>query len=210
VKVKICGIMRQEDAQLAVTCGATFVGFVFHPASPRYVTPEVARRIVTSLPSNVEPVGVFVDVAAAEIRRIVETVGLSVAQLHGDESAEDCRSLSGRVWKALRVSSSSAAERAEWLTSSTAYSGCEAMLVDAKADGVHGGSGLTSDWQLAAALARTRPVVLAGGLNAGNVTDAVKAVSPWAIDVSSGVEDSPGKKSEEKMRALFAAVRSMR
>lgn len=210
MKVKICGITRQEDAHLAVECGATFVGFVFHPASPRYVTPEVARSIVTSLPSNVDPVGVFVDVAAVEVRRIVDAVGLSVAQLHGDESPEDCRSFGGRVWKALRVSHTSAAERADWLTASTAYSGCEAMLVDAKAEGVHGGSGLTSDWQLAAALARTRSVVLAGGLNADNVALAVKAVSPWAIDVSSGVEDSPGKKSEDKMRALFAAVRSIR
>ncbi|HSI04817.1 MAG: phosphoribosylanthranilate isomerase [Myxococcota bacterium] len=210
MKVKICGITREEDAHAAVACGAAYVGFIFHAASPRYVTPERARQIVKTLPSNVEPVGVFVDADALEVRRVVDLVGLSVAQLHGDETPEHCQASNGRVWKALRVSQASATERAEWLLASAAYSGCEAMLLDAKADNGHGGTGKTSDWHLAASLARTRPVVLAGGLSAANVVDAVKAVTPWALDVSSGVEDAPGRKSEEKMRAFFAALRSMR
>ena len=210
MKVKICGITREQDAHLAVACGATYVGFVFQAASPRYVTPERAREIVRTLPSNVEPVGVFVDTAAPEVRRIVDFVGLSVAQLHGDETPEHCQAANARVWKALRVSHASPTERAEWLVTSAAYVGCEAMVLDAKADSGHGGTGKTSDWHLAASLARTRPVVLAGGLNAANVVDAVAAVKPWAVDVSSGVEESPGRKSEEKMRGFFSALRSMR
>jgi phosphoribosylanthranilate isomerase len=193
-----------------VACGAAYVGFVFQTASPRYVTPEHARQIVKTLPSNVEPVGVFVDTDVQEVRRIVDQVGLSVAQLHGDETPEHCQASSDRVWKALRVSHASAIERAEWLVVSAAYSGCEAIVLDAKADTAHGGTGKASDWHLAASLARTRPVVLAGGLSAVNVVDAVKAVTPWAIDVSSGVEESAGNKSEEKMRAFFAALRSIR
>jgi phosphoribosylanthranilate isomerase len=210
VKVKICGITRQEDAHLAVACGATYVGFIFHEKSPRYVTPDAARRIVATLPSNVAPVGVFVNLAPADVKRIVDTVGLSVVQLHGDETPQQCADIGGHVWKALRVSHASAAERAEWLTSSSAYVGCEAMLLDAKADDAHGGTGKTSDWHLAATLARTRPVVLAGGLTAENVAQAVKAVEPWAVDVSSGVEETPGTKSESKMRAFFAALRGVK
>lgn len=210
MKVKICGITREEDAHAAVAFGAAYVGFVFHTESPRYVTPERARQIVKTLPSNVEPVGVFVDSEPDEVRRIVDAVGLSVSQLHGDETPERCQASNTRVWKALRVSHASAGERAAWLATSAAYVGCEAMLLDARADAAHGGTGKVSDWHLAGLLARTRPVVLAGGLNAENVVDAVTAVRPWALDVSSGVEDAPGQKSEDKLRTFFGALRSMR
>ncbi len=210
MKVKICGITREKDAHAAVVCGAAYVGFVFHRASPRYVTPERARQIVKTLPSNVEPVGVFVNSEPEDVRRIVDAVGLSVAQLHGDETPQRCHASNSRVWKALRVSHASASERAAWLAASAAYVDCEAMLLDAKAETAHGGTGKVSDWHLAASLARTRPVVLAGGLTAENVVDAVTAVRPWALDVSSGVEDAPGEKSEEKLRTFFSALRSMR
>lgn len=210
MRVKICGITREGDAHAAVACGATHLGFIFHRASPRYIAPEQARDIVRGLPSNIEPVGVFVDLAPDEVHRIVDLVGLSIAQLHGDESPTQCRSSSPRVWKALRASAAGSEERNALLTACAAFGECEAMLVDAKADGAHGGTGKVSDWALAATLARTRPVVLAGGLNAANVVDAIATVRPWAIDVSSGVEDSPGLKSEEKMRAFFTALRSMR
>ena len=194
--VKICGITRVEDAHAAVAHGASALGFVFWPASPRFIDPFRARKIVATLPPFVASVGVFVNQPAADVRDIAQLVPLSVIQLHGDETPEFAASLSRPVLKAVDREPSPPDSWPERVT----------LLVDAMDRTKRGGTGRTADWTMAATLARKRRIVLAGGLSPENVAEAVSRVRPFGVDVSSGVELAPGIKDERRIAALFSAI----
>ena len=204
-RVKVCGITDLGDALAALDAGADMLGFNFYARSPRYVSPSEARKIIERLPGGVTCVGVFVnEPAPAEVERIAREAGLGAAQLHGDETPEYCQSLRDLTTiKALRVGAGYDAETA------AAYD-TDAVLLDAYVAGERGGTGHTFDWALAT---RTRERVprlfLAGGLNPDNVAAALGAVRPYAVDVCSGVETSPGRKSPELMRHFVEQVRSV-
>jgi phosphoribosylanthranilate isomerase len=196
VKVKICGITHVEDALHAAACGADALGFVFYEKSPRCLSPETARQIIAELPPFVTAVGLFVNESPERIRQITDFCGLDVIQLHGDEGPADCDFAPRRVVKALRV------KEAASLDGHAAYA-VSALLLDAWVAGTYGGTGERFNWELAAAVARQRPVILAGGLTAENVAAAVRTVRPYAVDVSSGVEAAPGRKNPEKVAAFI-------
>ena len=200
-RIKICGLTRFDDAELAVQLGADALGFVFWPDSPRAVTPEIVRDIVRHLPALPVRVGVFVNAPPDEIARAVEIASLDAIQLHGDENVNDYGHLSARLIKSVHV-----LEDAEWQTAMRLPLPV-LPLVDAVDSARRGGTGHVADWTGAERLARQRPVMLAGGLTAENVAQAVIQVRPWAVDVSSGVEWTPGIKSPDRMRAFFARVR---
>jgi len=199
--VKICGITCLEDAQAAIDHGATAVGFVFWPRSPRYIEPARARAIVRDLPRPALTVGVFVDQSIEEVNATADLVGLSAVQLHGDESPAFATRLTRPVIKALS-SLNGSWERDPWPLEVP-------ILVDAQDPIRRGGTGMRADWPAAAALARQRRVVLAGGLTPENVAAAIEAVQPYGIDVSSGVESAPGIKDAAKLAALFDALQKV-
>ena len=200
IRVKICGVTTVEDATLAADLGASAIGLVFWPQSPRFVDVEQAKRIVAALPPFVGAVGVFVNQpGAADIAR---EVGLSAVQLHGDEPPDTYRSLPVRVIKAVAVTGNGSGDLAAAIPASAT------VLLDAHDPVKRGGTGRAIDWTVAAAVARRRPIILSGGLNADNVVGAVEAVRPYAIDVSSGVESAPGRKDAAKLRALFDVLRT--
>jgi len=194
--IKICGMTRLEDARSAVAHGASAIGFVFWPRSPRFVAPEAARTILSKLPEHVRAVGVFVNQQAADINATAELVGLSAVQLHGDEEPSLLRVIERPVIKAIDLSNGAADEWPDEVT----------MLVDARDPERRGGTGQLADWQRAAQLAKKRRVVLAGGLTAENVTAAISAVHPFGVDVSSGIEAEPGIKDPARLSAFFAAI----
>jgi phosphoribosylanthranilate isomerase len=198
--VKICGITRLEDAEAAIELGAGAIGFVFWPKSPRYMDPERARTIVAALPPFIATVGVFVDQTARLVNGVAARVGLSTVQLHGDEPIEMLGEIERPVVKAMALRASTTAEEAD------AWPSRVRLLIDAHDPDQRGGTGRAVDWKRAAAVAARRPVLLAGGLNAANVADAIRTVKPFGIDVSSGVESSPGIKDHSRLRALFDAV----
>ena len=200
VKIKICGITNREDALHAVACGADALGFVFYEKSPRCIEPEQARAIIAALPPFVASVGLFVNERPQRIEEIAAFCSLGLVQLHGDESPEACLIPGRRVIKALRVRDAQSLERA----ADYAVAG---LLLDAWVPGTYGGTGHTFNWQLAARVARQRPVILAGGLTPENVAEAARAVRPYAVDVSSGVEAAPGKKDPEKVAAFIRAAK---
>ncbi len=192
VKVKICGITSQADALHAASCGADALGFVFYRESQRYVEPELVRQIIVEMPPLLACVGLFVNEKPSRIVETAEYCGLTAIQLHGDEAPQACRFPPYRVIKGLRIMGAVAVEDlAEYPVS--------ALLLDACVAGRFGGTGHLSDWTLAARLAASRPLILAGGLNPGNVAAAVRAVRPYAVDVSSGVETRPGVKNPMKV-----------
>jgi phosphoribosylanthranilate isomerase len=204
VKVKICGITNREDAQAAVEAGADALGFVMYKKSPRWVEPAVARAIIAELPPFVLPIGVFVNEEANTVRKLVDECGLALAQLHGDENASYCQQLARPALKALRLK-----DRGSFLALAEfqGRAGVRGFLIDAFSDQAYGGTGQTVDWTLAAEVARTIPILLAGGLTPSNVAEAVRLVRPYGVDVSSGVELSPGKKDHVKVRAFIEAAR---
>ncbi|HXG55378.1 MAG TPA: phosphoribosylanthranilate isomerase [Vicinamibacterales bacterium] len=203
-RVKICGITRGDDAQLAAELGASALGFVFWPQSPRFVEPDRARDIIASLPPAVIPIGVFVDQPATHVREIATRVGLGAVQLHGHESVEYAVALMEPVIKAVAVGEAFTAAALDTIPDAIT------VLLDAHDPVRRGGTGRTIDWTLAAEAAARRPVVLSGGLNPDNVRDAVRAVRPYAIDLSSGVESSPGVKDHDRLRALFEVLKTAR
>jgi phosphoribosylanthranilate isomerase len=196
--VKICGITREEDAHVAVACGAAAIGFIFWPQSRRYVEPERARAIARGLPPFVTPVGVFVNESVARINAVVEHVGLGVVQLHGDEQPDIVAQVTRPVLKAVARPDLDADRWPSHVM----------LLVDADDPVRRGGTGARADWDAAARLAARRRTILAGGLAPANVVEAVTAVRPFGIDVSSGVEDAPGIKNPERIRQLFDALRA--
>ncbi|MCD6337857.1 MAG: phosphoribosylanthranilate isomerase [Verrucomicrobia bacterium] len=203
VKVKICGITRREDALVAAEAGADAVGFVFFPKSPRFVTPEAAAGICRGLPPFLARVGVFVNPEADFVRRAVALCGLTVLQFHGEESPqfyEQFRPLP--VIAAFRIG------REEDLAALPRRP-ADAWLLDASRDGAYGGTGVSFDWNLAAAAKELgAPIILAGGLTPENAAEAARRVRPYALDVSSGVESAPGVKDAAKIRAFLDAVRN--
>jgi phosphoribosylanthranilate isomerase len=204
VKVKVCGITNAEDASAAVEAGADALGFIFYEQSPRYVVPAVASRIIAELPPLVLPVGVFVNEGMATVRSIMDTCGLAMAQLHGDESASYCRELSRPAMKALRLKDrGSLLALAEY----QGRGGVRGFVLDSFSEIAYGGTGQVTDWTLAAEVAKSTPILLAGGLTPDNVAQAVRTVRPYGVDVSSGVESAPGKKEHAKLRAFVEAVR---
>ena len=200
VPVKICGITRPQDADLAARLGAAWVGFIFWPRSPRFVEPETAAAILAGLPPHVTGVGVFVDQPVDEVNAIADEVGLGAVQLHGQESTAVCRQCRRRVIKAVRLSGGGGADDPDSVWSRAT------LLADAFDPVRMGGTGQQVDWSRAARIARRRPLVLSGGLRAENVADAVREVAPYALDVSSGVESRPGVKDPDRLRAFFAAL----
>lgn len=197
--MKFCGITRVEDALAAADAGAAAIGFVFAPSSPRAIAPDAARAIARALPSFVLRVGVFVDRPPAEVREVAEHVGLDAVQLHGRETVADAAAAWSRVIKALPRDADPQAAAGGWPDEVT-------LLVDAATGDAPGGTGQLADWPAAAALARRRRIVLAGGLTADNVGAAIAAVRPYAVDVSSGIEVRPGEKSAARMAAFARAV----
>ena len=197
--LKICGITRHEDARVAAAHGATAVGFVFWPASPRYVEASAAAGAVAALPPGVTPVGVFVNASMDTIERTAERVGLGAVQLHGDETTVETRQLRWPIFRSVTLKSA-ARMRAMWPDDTV-------LLLDAEDPERRGGSGTTVDWRRASAIAREGRVVLAGGLTAENVAEAIALVQPFGVDVSSGVEDAPGVKNPDKMARFLENAR---
>ena len=194
--IKICGMTRQEDALAAVECGASAVGFVFWPGSPRFIDPERARAIVETLPSRVTTVGVFVNQSADEVNAIADRVRLGAVQLHGDEDPEFAAAMTRAVIKTVSVENAAINGWPEQVT----------LLVDAHDSVLRGGTGKVANWPAAATLAKRRRVLLAGGLTPENVGQAIAEVRPFGIDVSSGVELAPGIKDHQRLKALFEAA----
>jgi phosphoribosylanthranilate isomerase len=198
--VKVCGITRLEDADAAVAAGARALGFIFWPESPRFLDPHRARAIVSALPPFVTTVGVFVNQPIAYVNGVAALARLSAVQLHGDETIDEAARVARPVVKAIGVSAATQAGAAD------AWPARVTMLVDAHDPRRRGGTGRTIDWTVAAAIAARRRTILSGGLTADNVADAVARVRPFGIDISSGVERSPGVKDHARMRALFEVV----
>ncbi len=201
-RIKICGITRPEDAQAADECGADAIGLVFYAKSPRAVTVSQAAACVAGLSPFVSVVALFVNEPAETINRILTAVPIDVIQFHGDESPEFCAQFSRPYIKALRVRA-----EVDIAAVSRQHSSARSILVDAWQDGVPGGTGKSFDWKLASG-EFSRPLVLAGGLNAANVNSAIELVRPAAVDVSGGVELEPGIKSAAKIKEFIAAVRA--
>jgi phosphoribosylanthranilate isomerase len=201
--IKVCGITNLADARAAIEMGADALGFNFYRQSPRYLTPEEARRIVTQLPRTVMSVGVFVNEGEPrEVARISDAVGLTAVQLHGDESPAYCRALRGRfLIKALRVGDDFEPESVK------AYE-TDAILLDAYARVARGGTGRVINWEVARKVRALVPqLFLAGGLSPENVGEAIAAVDPYAVDACSSLESAPGRKDTERVRAFIAAAR---
>lgn len=204
VRVKICGITNPDDAAVAVDAGTDALGFVFYRKSPRYVEPQVVKSIVAGLPPFILPVGVFVNEEPKVVRDLMDSCGLALAQLHGDESAGYCETLGRPVIKAIGLKGRAS------LLALAEYRGraqVRGFLLDAFAPDTYGGTGQTADWNVAAEIAKAVTVILAGGLTPENVATAVRTVKPYAVDVSSGVEAAPGKKDHGKIRAFLQAVK---
>lgn len=204
MRVKICGITRLEDAQLAVDLGASALGFVFWPGSPRFIEPAQARSIVRSLPPFVTPVGVFVDQSQEHVNAVASLVGFGAVQLHGHETPAYCEGIRQPVIRAIGIEDTmDPLAVTNWPAGIT-------LLLDARDDEKHGGTGRIVNWTLAGRIAAMRPSILAGGLQSDNVGAAVDAVRPYAVDVSSGVEARPGVKDPRRMRAFFQAIEAVR
>jgi phosphoribosylanthranilate isomerase len=205
ILVKICGITRMLDAKAAVELGADALGFVF-AKSPRQISPEKARGIINQMPPFVTAVGVFVNEEPQRIRQIMNFCGLDLAQLHGHETPTTCADLAPGVIKAFRVRGE------ETLTQIKPYKDhVRAILLDTYRKGVKGGTGKTFDWRIACKAKEIGiPVVLSGGLGPENVREALERVNPSAIDVSSGIEESPGIKDHERMKMFMEKVTDFR
>lgn len=195
VRLKICGITRLEDALLASSLGVDAIGFVFYKKSPRYIQPQVAQELLKQLPPFISVAGLFVNPSQADIDQTLEACALDVIQLHGDESPAFCEQQKRRVIKALPIAEAKDLKR-------TADYSCS-VLLDAKApEGVYGGVGETFDWSLLDHLQHGFPLLLAGGIDADNIAQALQIRDWYALDVSSGVESEKGVKDVDKMKTL--------
>ena len=197
--IKVCGITRPADAAVAAEAGATAIGVMFYPASPRAVRVAQAAMISSSVPAPVLKVGVFVNEDPNRIRTVVDAARLDIVQLHGDEGPYDIESLSGyRLWKALRVGP-------DFDASTLKAFDVEAFVLDTAGEG-YGGSGRSFPWEKALAAKEHGKVIVAGGLAADNVAAAVRQIEPWGVDASSRLESRPGEKDPEKVREYVAAA----
>ena len=199
-RVKICGITRAQDALEVVKQGADAIGLVFYPKSPRNVSAAQAAEIVSKIPAFITVVGLFVDAEPAFVQEVLSVVHLDLLQFHGDETASQCRQYSRPYMKAIRVKTDT-----NLVQYAADYADAKALLLDAFAEGVPGGTGLVFDWSLIPQNFPL-PIVLAGGLNAENVGVAIEQVRPYAVDVSGGVEASKGIKDAAKIAAFMRGV----
>jgi phosphoribosylanthranilate isomerase len=199
--VKICGVRSLEEAVCALDCGVDALGFNFWPKSPRYIAPEEARAIIDQLPPLISPIGVFVNESRERILEAARIAGVGIVQLHGDESPDFCREFDSlKIIKALRVGEG-------FEPHSIARYRVSAVLLDTNIKGSYGGTGRSFDWKVAIEAKQYARIILAGGLNADNVAEAVREVKPFGIDVCSGVEAEPGRKDLDKLRRFMAEVR---
>ena len=202
VRSKICGITRVEDALAAVEAGADAIGLVFYAKSPRAVTVQQARSIINALPPFVTTVGLFVDASRCELGEMLDAVPLDLLQFHGDESPESCEGYHRPYIKALRV------KPGDDIAAQVAlYKNASGVLLDTYVPGIPGGTGEAFDWSLVPE-GLSKPIILAGGLTAENVAQAIARVRPYAVDVSGGVEAAKGIKDAEKIRAFMQAVKA--
>lgn len=199
-RVKICGLMRRQDALAAVRLGADALGFVFFKKSPRSVAPQVAAHIIRTLPPFVCPVGLFVDPDASEVEKVLSEVPLAMLQFHGDETPAFCASFGMPYIKAVRVR-----PELDLVQYAALFPDAAGLLLDAYVAGTHGGTGKTFDWGLIPER-MPMPIVLSGGLSVANVAEGIRRVRPWAVDVSSGVEAAKGIKDEAKIAAFMQGV----
>jgi phosphoribosylanthranilate isomerase len=202
-RIKICGITREQDLAAAVAAGADALGFVFYATSPRHVTPERAAQLMARLPAFITRVGLFVNASPQFVREAMAQAPLDLLQFHGDEDAAYCAQF-GKSWiKAARVKPG--LDLLEYASAFAKTRGVSGLLLDAHVEG-YGGGGKTFDWSL---IPRSLPlpVILSGGLDPGNVAEAVRTVRPWAVDVSSGVEAARGIKDVQKITEFIAGVR---
>jgi phosphoribosylanthranilate isomerase len=202
-RIKICGITREQDLQAAVAAGADALGFVFYAKSPRNIDAQRASELLAALPPFVTSVGLFVDPAAETVRAVLAQAPLDVLQFHGDETPEFCRQFGRPYLKAIRVRPG-----VDLVECAARYADAQGLLLDAYIEGVPGGTGESFDWAL---IPRdlSLPVILSGGLQPGNVAGAVRAVRPYAVDVSSGVEASKGIKDAAKVAAFIKEVKNV-
>jgi phosphoribosylanthranilate isomerase len=206
-RVKVCGITRPEDAELAAELGAWAIGFILWPGSKRFIDPALAAGIERRVRRRVETVGVFVNATLDEVTQAVQNVGLTHVQLHGDEGPAFCTAISertaARVIKAVRIGSGAD------MRDIGRFHTTDLLLLDTAAKGLRGGTGETWDWDLMSHRKVGVPLILSGGLNADNVVEGIGKVGPYAVDVSSGVEQEPGVKDPEKLRAFMAAAQGV-
>jgi phosphoribosylanthranilate isomerase len=201
-RIKICGITRQDDANAAAQAGADALGFVFYRNSPRYIEPRRAAQIAAAVPPFVSTVALFVNANAAEIKASLEAFRVDYLQFHGDETADFCYQFGVPFIKAVRVRAGT-----DLLQYAAEFVAARALLLDAFVEGIPGGTGQGFDWRL---IPRNLPlpIVLSGGLNPDNITEAVNGVRPWAVDVSSGVEAAKGVKDTVKIERFIRGVRN--
>ena len=199
-RIKICGLTRASDVAAAVQAGADALGLVFYAKSPRHIELSAAEKLVRAMPPFVSVVGLFVNPTADEVRAVLTRIPLSVLQFHGEESAEFCAQFGLPYLKAIRVR-----RDVDLLQCAAEFSGAQGLLLDAFVEGTHGGTGAAFDWQLIPAKLPL-PIILSGGLHAGNVAEAIKQVRPYAVDVSSGVESGKGIKDAAKIAAFTNEV----
>lgn len=200
-RVKICGITNLKDAQTAVNAGVWALGFIFYKKSPRYILPAKAKKIIEALPPFVTPVGVFVNERQAVVRKVCRLTGITTVQFHGEETPAYCRRFKDyKVIKAFRV------REGFDFTAIKRYKS-DTFLFDTFQESLAGGTGKTFNWDLLKGQKFAKPFILSGGLNPTNVRQAVDALSPYAVDVSSGVEKSPGIKNHSLVNAFCQAVR---
>lgn len=190
--VKVCGITRVGDALAAAEAGASAIGFNFYAESPRYITPDDAASIAGMLPHSVWKAGIFVDAEAGFVQNVAKLVGLDIVQLYGNCSVEGFR-----VWRARRVD-------VDFTADSVEAEAAEAILLDTACGNLRGGTGQTFDWSRARGL--RKKIVLAGGLDAGNVREAIRTARPWGVDASSRLESEPGRKDHQKIRQFVQAA----
>ncbi|NNE38275.1 MAG: phosphoribosylanthranilate isomerase [Gammaproteobacteria bacterium] len=203
VKVKICGITRPDDAILAAEAGADAIGLNFYQESPRAIDASTATKIIDSLPPFITKVGLFVNASPEDIRSVLTDVNLDLIQFHGEESQDDCLLFGLPYIKAVRMH-----EDINLAALVQAYDKSSAILIDTYVSGTHGGTGKSFDWSMIDKEI-IKPVILAGGLTPENVSDAIMTVKPYAVDVSSGVEKSPGIKDEYKMLEFIQLAKEL-
>jgi phosphoribosylanthranilate isomerase len=203
--IKICGITNVDDARVAIDAGTDALGFNFYQPSPRYISPENAREIIEQLPDSVLTVGVFVNEDTDSLKNIAAQAGIAAVQLHGDESPRYCRELAAtyEVIKVLAVSDDFDPQAAQ------VYE-VQAIMLDTRDKTLRGGTGRAFDWSVASQVNQLVPkLFLAGGLSPENIEEAIEMVNPFAVDACSSLEDSPGRKNEQRMRAFVEKARGV-
>jgi phosphoribosylanthranilate isomerase len=212
VRVKFCGLTNLEDAAAAVELGADLLGFNFYPKSPRYISAQTCRSIVQELAVTVATsgrpvqfVGVFVNQPPQEVTAILQDCGLDLAQLSGDETAEDLQRIGPAAFKAIRLGRDTSLEEA--IQAIPPRHSAPSFLVDAGVPGQYGGTGQVADWKQARLVAGYFPLLLAGGLTPENVAQAIAEVQPWGVDVASGIESAPGRKDARLMEWFMEAAK---